>query len=132
MSHQSQNQSQSQSQNKDLGQNTGAGSRQQEQATAGGSMEQDRQGDSQMEQQGGTYRPEGDRGVEFESDSGNDITMSGRQPEQHGERGSQQDLGRRDDQQEQSDLEKRRQAEQQDGASSSQPGENTPPGYGDR
>lgn len=43
-------------------QNTGAGSRQQEQQTAGGS-----------------YRPQGDRSVEFEAEEGRDI---GFQPEQ--------------------------------------------------
>lgn len=62
--------------------NTGAGSRQQEQQTAGGSFATERRdpgaqdpnqsGGSQMEQ-GGTYRPQGDRGVQFEADGGQDI-----------------------------------------------------------
>jgi hypothetical protein len=62
------------------GPGTGAGSRQQEQQTAGGSMQtgvdpgDGRPSDAvQMRQQGGTYRPEGDRGVEFQADQGRDI-----------------------------------------------------------
>ena len=68
--------------------NTGAGSRQQEQQTGGGSMDQkDKQQTSQEDQgsqQGGTYRAAGDRGVEFEADEGEDIDFQ--QEQQSGTR----------------------------------------------
>ncbi|MGX7894604.1 hypothetical protein [Tsuneonella sp. HG222] len=112
-------------------QNSGAGSRQQEQANAGGSMNPEQE-QPQQEQQGGTYRPEGDRAVDFQPDDGNDITMETGQPEQTGGSHGQPDPGRREQQPQQSDAAQRRQAEMQDGDGEGQQGDSGPPGYGDR
>ena len=96
-------------------QNTGAGSRQQEQATAGGSMQnEDTEGSGQQEQQGGTYRPEGDRGVDYQADQSGELGMGERPAQQPGTE-SQQDGFDRSRQQEQSDSERQRQGSQQDG-----------------
>ena len=82
-------------------QNTGSGSRQQEQQTGGGNFDNERRnpgttgsdqtGAGQMEQ-GGSYRPQGDRGVQFDSDEGQDIDF---QPEQQGGTPGQQGSGER-------------------------------------
>ena len=78
-------------------QNTGAGSRQQEQQTAGGSLDNERQNPggtnpgqsgSDRVEQGGSYRPQGDRGVQFEADDGPDIDF---QTDQQGGAPQQQD-----------------------------------------
>ena len=96
-------------------QNTGAGSRQQEQANAGGSMREDEEqfGDRshQMEQQSGTYRPEGDRGVDFESDGSGELGMG--QAEQQSGRQGQDGESDRSRQQEQSESDRSRRGNQQ-------------------
>lgn len=95
-------------------QNSGAGSRQQEQATAGGSMrEDDERCDStrQMEQQGGTYRPEGDRGLDFESDDSGELGIG--QAEQQSGREDRDGQFERSRQQEQSEPDHSRRGSQQ-------------------
>lgn len=103
--------------------NTGAGSRQQEQATAGGTMrDEDGEDFGQMEQQGGTYRPAGDRGLDFEADRSGDFDIEDDQPSQQAGTARQQEGFGRGRQQEQSEPDRRRQAEQQ-GGMGRQPGE---------
>ena len=74
--------------NDNQGRHTGAGSRQHEQQTAGGSDEERRNpGGSDPnqsgvgQQPGGSYRPQGDRGVQFEAEQGSDIDFQTDQQE---------------------------------------------------
>ena len=84
-------------------------------------MRDDEFGDSsrQMEQQGGTYRPEGDRGLDFEADHSGDFGMgqqeqqSGRQGQDDFDRSRQQGSSDRSRQQEQSDSNRSRRDSQQ-------------------
>lgn len=97
---------------------------QQEQANAGGSMREDDEefgeNSRQMEQQGGTYRPEGDRGLDFESDDSGRLGMGQAEQQtdrrsQGGEPGRSRQQGGSDQsrQQEQSDSDRSRRDRQQ-------------------